>query len=74
MWGKPIAGPDPSRGMVFQDYGLFPWLTVRDNIGFGPKSRGRPAAEIRDTVARYIDLVGPAAPSRTPIRTSSRGA
>ena len=58
MWGKPIAGPDPSRGMVFQDYGLFPWLTVRDNIGFGPKSRGRPAPEIRDTVARYIDLVG----------------
>jgi NitT/TauT family transport system ATP-binding protein len=58
MWGQPIAGPDPSRGMVFQDYGLFPWLSVRDNIGFGPKSRGRPAAEIRDTVARYIDLVG----------------
>jgi len=58
MWGRPIAGPDPSRGMVFQDYGLFPWLSVRDNIGFGPKSRGRPAPEIRDTVARYIDLVG----------------
>ncbi|WP_407523196.1 ABC transporter ATP-binding protein [Methylobacterium oryzisoli] len=58
MWGKPIAGPDPSRGMVFQDYGLFPWLTVRDNIGFGPKSRGRPAAEVRETAARYIDVVG----------------
>ena len=58
MWGKPITGPDPARGMVFQDYGLFPWLSVRDNIGFGPKSRGRPAPEIRDTVARYIDLVG----------------
>ena len=58
MWGKPIAGPAPSRGMVFQDYGLFPWLTVRDNIGFGPTSRGRPAAEIRDTVDRFIDLVG----------------
>ncbi|MCC0808204.1 ABC transporter ATP-binding protein [Methylobacterium sp. W2] len=58
MWGKPIEGPGPSRGMVFQDYGLFPWLTVRDNIGFGPKSRGRPAAEIRDTVERYLALVG----------------
>jgi NitT/TauT family transport system ATP-binding protein len=58
MWGVPISGPDPSRGMVFQDYGLFPWLNVRDNIGFGPKSRGRSRAEIRDTTARFIDLVG----------------
>jgi NitT/TauT family transport system ATP-binding protein len=58
MWNTPIPGPGPSRGMVFQDYGLFPWLTVRDNIGFGPKSRGRPVAEVRETVARYVDLVG----------------
>ena len=58
MWGVPISGPGPSRGMVFQDYGLFPWLNVRDNIGFGPKSRGRPRAEIRDTVDRFIELVG----------------
>ncbi len=40
MWGKPIAGPEPSRGMVFQDYALFPWLSVRDNIGFGTVARG----------------------------------
>lgn len=58
MWGVPITGPGPSRGMVFQDYGLFPWLSVRDNIGFGPKSRRRPTAEIRDTVDRFIELVG----------------
>ncbi|MEH3147557.1 MAG: ABC transporter ATP-binding protein [Methylobacterium frigidaeris] len=58
MWGKPVAGPDPGRGMVFQDYGLFPWLTVRDNIGFGPRSRRRPAAEVRETAERYIELVG----------------
>ncbi len=58
MWGRPIAGPAPDRGMVFQDYGLFPWLTVRGNIGFGPLSRGRPAAEVRDTVERFTALVG----------------
>ena len=58
MWGMPITGPGPSRGMVFQDYGLFPWLSVRDNIGFGPKSRGRTTAEIRETTDRFIELVG----------------
>jgi NitT/TauT family transport system ATP-binding protein len=58
MWGVPITGPGPSRGMVFQDYGLFPWLDVRGNIGFGPRSRGRPRSEIRDTVDRFVDLVG----------------
>ena len=58
MWNKPIPGPGPDRGMVFQDYGLFPWLTVRENIGFGPASRGRPKAEIRDTAQRFMALVG----------------
>jgi NitT/TauT family transport system ATP-binding protein len=58
MWGKPIHGPAPDRGMVFQDYGLFPWLTVRENIGFGPASRGRPGSEVRDTVERFISLIG----------------
>jgi len=58
MWGMPIDGPAPDRGMVFQDYGLFPWLTVRGNIAFGPASRGRPASEINETVKRFIALVG----------------
>ena len=58
MWGMPITAPGPSRGMVFQDYGLFPWLNVRDNIGFGPKSRGRPKAEKKETADRFIELVG----------------
>jgi NitT/TauT family transport system ATP-binding protein len=58
MWSRPIAAPGPERGMVFQDYALFPWLTVRGNIGFGPLARGRPAAEVKDTVERFIALVG----------------
>ncbi len=58
MWSKPIDGPGPDRGMVFQDYGLFPWLTVRENIGFGPSSRGLGKAETRDIVERFVSLVG----------------
>ena len=58
MWDRPIEGPAPDRGMVFQDYGLFPWLSVRGNIAFGPTSRGRPRAEVRDTVERFVELVG----------------
>ena len=58
MWDKAIAGPAPDRGMVFQDYGLFPWLSVRQNIGFGPASRGLPKAELRALVDRFVDMVG----------------
>src|SRR5690349_15474426 len=58
MWGKPIEGPAPDRGMVFQDYGLFPWLTVRRNIAFGPAARGLSAAQVKDTAERFVSLVG----------------
>ena len=58
MWSKPIAGPAPDRGMVFQDYGLFPWLTVRQNIGFGPSSRGLHRDRIAETVDRFVAMVG----------------
>ena len=42
MNGEPVAGPGRDRGMVFQGYGLFPWLSFRPNIGFGPAARGLP--------------------------------
>ena len=58
MWGRSIDGPDPTRGMVFQDYALCPWLSVRDNIGFGPTARGLSGAEVKATVDKFIDLVG----------------
>lgn len=58
MWDRPITGPGPERGMVFQDYGLFPWLTVRGNIGFGPTARGRTAQQVKEAVERFITLVG----------------
>ncbi len=58
MWGRPIVAPDPTRGMVFQDYALFPWLSVRDNIGFGPAARGLSSGEIKQISDKFIDLVG----------------
>ena len=59
--GRPVAGPGPDRGVMFQDYALFPWRTVRGNVEFGlvfgPAGRGldRKAREAR--VERVIDLV-----------------
>jgi NitT/TauT family transport system ATP-binding protein len=44
--------------MVFQDYALFPWLTVRGNIGFGPKARGLSRQQVRGACDRFIDMVG----------------
>ncbi|MET0669760.1 MAG: ABC transporter ATP-binding protein [Xanthobacteraceae bacterium] len=56
--GKQITGPGSDRGMVFQDYALFPWMTVRDNIIFGPRQRRPPKAEIDDIAAEFLKLVG----------------
>jgi NitT/TauT family transport system ATP-binding protein len=56
--GKPIVKPGVDRGIVFQDYALFPWLTVYQNIAYGLQMQGRSASEEREIVARYIDLIG----------------
>jgi NitT/TauT family transport system ATP-binding protein len=56
--GHPVTGPGPERGVVFQEYVLFPWLTVADNIAFGPRLKGAPAAERQAIAARYLELVG----------------
>ena len=58
MYHTPISEPGPDRGMVFQDYGLFPWLTVRQNIAFGPKQRGLPEARLREIADHYLHMVG----------------
>jgi len=56
--GRGVTRPGPDRGMVFQSYTLFPWLTVAQNIAFGLREKGVAENERRDTVAAYIDLVG----------------
>ncbi len=58
MYGMPISGPGPERGMVFQDFALFPWLTVRDNIAFGPHQRALPKAKLNEISDHYMDMVG----------------
>ena len=57
MYGMPIDGPSPERGMVFQDYGLFPWLTVKENIGFGQRQRNLPKAKLEELSAYYLSLI-----------------
>jgi ABC-type nitrate/sulfonate/bicarbonate transport system ATPase subunit len=56
--GKGINGPRPECGIVFQEYALFPWRTVRENIEFGPKMRGVPKKERREIAQNYIELAG----------------
>ena len=53
-----VTGPGRGRGMVFQKYTSFPWLTVAENIAYGMKVNGAPPAEIRETVARLVEAVG----------------
>ena len=56
--GRVISGPGADRGMVFQGYSLFPWLTVLKNVEFGLKMKGIPAEHRERTARRYIRLVG----------------
>jgi len=56
--GAPVTGPGADRGMVFQSYTLFPWLTVRENVCFGLRERGMPEAEQARVAAHFIAQVG----------------
>jgi ABC-type nitrate/sulfonate/bicarbonate transport system ATPase subunit len=56
--GKHVHGPGKDRGMVFQKYTSFPWLTVSENIAYGMKINGVAAEERRDTVAKLVKAVG----------------
>ena len=56
--GNEILGPDTERGMVFQEYSLFPWLSVIDNIAFGLEMKGVTKKERLEISEKYIELVG----------------
>jgi len=59
--GRPVTGPGADRGVVFQEYVLFPWLTVAQNVEFGPRLTGASPAERQRLVTRYLEMVGLAA-------------
>jgi len=56
--GFPIDGPSPQRAMVFQDFALFPWLTVEQNVLFGLQLAGKSEEELKEASARFIAMVG----------------
>ncbi|MBM1175275.1 ABC transporter ATP-binding protein [Microvirga arabica] len=58
LGGRPVTGPGPDRGMVFQSYTLFPWLTVAENIAFGLRERGTPAKRRSEIVSAFVSKVG----------------
>jgi NitT/TauT family transport system ATP-binding protein len=56
--GEPVRGPSASRGLVFQEYSLFPWCTVRQNIGFGLRAAGAGRREAGRQVGEWIARIG----------------
>ena len=55
---KRVSGPGPERGMVFQGYTLFPWLSVKQNVMFGLKMTGHSSSEAEPTARQWIEMVG----------------
>jgi NitT/TauT family transport system ATP-binding protein len=56
--GEPIREPGPERGVVFQEYALFAWMTALQNVEFGPRMKGMAKAERRERALRYLDMMG----------------
>lgn len=55
--GNPITGPGPDRGMVFQGYTLFPWLTVLGNVMFGPRMQGKGGSSLESEARQWLEMV-----------------
>src|SRR5262249_22014401 len=57
-FGRPVTGPGPDRAMVFQEYALFPWMTVAENIAFGLEIKGVPPDSVVDALLDKLSLKG----------------
>jgi NitT/TauT family transport system ATP-binding protein len=58
VYGKQVNGPGPDRGMMFQEFALFPWKTVEGNVAWGLEVQGYDKAKIRETVDSYLAMIG----------------
>jgi NitT/TauT family transport system ATP-binding protein len=56
--GRQVNGPGPDRGMMFQEFALFPWKTVAGNVAWGLEAQGFKKEEIADTVRAYLEMIG----------------
>jgi NitT/TauT family transport system ATP-binding protein len=70
---RPITSPGSDRGMVFQKYSLYPWLTAAQNVAFGMELQGRSRQEIRERTAYFLEVVGLADAARRLPRELSGG-
>jgi NitT/TauT family transport system ATP-binding protein len=58
VYGKEVSGPGPDRGMMFQEFALFPWRTVAGNVAWGLEAQGVPRTQIDEIVARQLEMTG----------------
>jgi NitT/TauT family transport system ATP-binding protein len=58
VYGKAVSGPGPDRGMMFQEFALYPWRTVAGNVAWGPEVQGVPRRDIDAIVAHYLEIMG----------------
>jgi NitT/TauT family transport system ATP-binding protein len=56
--GRQVNGPGPDRGMMFQEFALFPWKTVAGNVAWGLETQGLPRAQVDATVRKYLNMIG----------------
>ena len=71
--GQPVRGPGSDRGMVFQKYSLYPWLTAAQNVAFGMELQGRSRQEVRERTSYFLEVVGLADAARRMPRELSGG-
>jgi NitT/TauT family transport system ATP-binding protein len=58
VYGQPVNGPGPDRGMMFQEFSLFPWKSVAGNIAWGLEAQNVPRKQIEETVGQYLTMMG----------------